>query len=165
MRLALLAAAALTLVTPALGRDRTISSRGVRLVVPAPWTRVTPAPDGAVIDPRTLLVVGTHGVHAAPSRCQIAAYRIPASGAVVVVVGWKSLAGSGGQPYRPGRWPLARLRAVHRPSFECFAGRGAAAFLVLAGRAYQVNVLVGGAATRRTVEAALRIARSFDLAR
>ena len=32
---------------------------------------------------------------------------------------------------KPGRWPLKALTSVKRPSFECFAGRGAAAQLAL----------------------------------
>ncbi len=66
---------------------RIISGRGVRLVVPSGWHRVEPAGDGGVIDPSTLLVVGTAGARPRSSQCQIAAYRIPSSGAVVVVIG------------------------------------------------------------------------------
>jgi hypothetical protein len=54
---------------------------------------------------------------------------------------------------------------VRRPSFECFNGRGAAADLVLAGRAYQVNVMVGDQATPRVIEQALAVGRSFALAK
>jgi hypothetical protein len=80
-----------------------------------------------------------------------------------VVVGWKNLIISGAQNRKPGRWPLKRLTAVRRPSFECFNGRGAAADLVLRAKAYQVNVLVGDQASTRRIENALAIARSFDL--
>ena len=149
---------------PACGGDRTISSHGVRVVAPAGWQRVEPAGDGNVVDPRTVLVVGTTGVEARPSRCQIAAYRVQPSGAVVVVVRWKTLtSGGGGVPN--GRAPLRKLLRVTRPSFECFEGRGAAVELGLRGHAYQVNVLVGDRASRRRTAEALRVARSFDLAR
>jgi hypothetical protein len=110
-----------------------------------------------------LLVVGTAGVRSKPTQCQIAAYRVPVEGAVVVVVGWKT-ATSGGGHMKPGRWPLARLTAVRRPSFECSAGRGAAASLALGGKAYQVNVMVGDAASARQISEALAVARSFRLA-
>ena len=90
--------------------DRVIASHGVRLVVPAGWQRVQSAGDGPVVDPRTLLVVGTAGVRPKQSQCQVAAYRIPAGGAVIVVVGWRS-ATSGGGRLSPGRAPLAALRA------------------------------------------------------
>jgi hypothetical protein len=143
---------------------RLVSAHGVRLSVPAGWDRVLVAPAGAVSDPLTLLVVGTHGVHVAQSQCQIAAYHLPPGGAVVVVVGWRSLKLSGAAQARPGRAALAKLVAVRRPSFECFAGRGAAADLVLRGRAYQVNVMVGDRAARQRVEAALAIGRSFAVA-
>jgi hypothetical protein len=82
-----------------------------------------------------------------------------------VIVGWKSWRLSGGQGTRPGRWPLAHLTSVRRPSFECFSGRGAVASLVLDRHAYQVNVLVGDRASKQTVAAALTVARSFNLAR
>jgi hypothetical protein len=114
-------------------------------------------------DPRTLLVVGTTRVVPKPTQCQIAAYRVPAQGAVVVVVGWKT-ATSGGGRMKPGRGPLKELTSVKRPSFECFPGRGAAASLVLGGKAYQVNVMVGNSTSAQHVAQALAAARSFRLA-
>ena len=158
--LVLLVASAASAASP----SRVVKAHGIRLTVPGGWTRVTPASAGAVVDPKTLLVVGTRGVAPKPSVCQIAAYRIPAAGAVVVVVGWTSLRASGASATGQGRAPLAQLVRVRRPSFECFGGRGAAAGLVLRGRAYQVNVLVGARATRSVVEQALAVGRSFDLA-
>jgi hypothetical protein len=158
-------ALALTSLARASGPRRTVAAKGVRVVVSAGWQRVPAAPAGAVTDPRTLLVVGTAGVRPRPSRCQIAAYRLPPAGAAVVVVGWRSVASSGGGPWRPGRGPLRKLVSVHRPSFECFSGRGAVADVLLGGKPYQVNVLVGDRASKRRVAAALATARSFDLAR
>jgi hypothetical protein len=84
---------------------------------------------------------------------------------VVVVVGWKSVATAGGGPWEPGRAPLKNLLAVHRPSFDCFSGRGASADVLLAGKPYQVNVMVGDHASKPRVGEALAVARSFDLAR
>ena len=144
------------------GGGQTISANGTRVVVPGGWKRIEAASDGRVTDPRTLLVVGTNGVRQRFSRCQIASYRLPPRGAVVVVVGWRNLANSGAQGQKPGRAPLKELVAVHRPSFECFAGRGAVAAVVLDGRAYQVNVMVGDRASRLRVSEALAIGRSFD---
>ena len=57
------------------------------------------------------------------------------------------------------------LFAVHRPSFECFSGRGAVADVLLGGKPYQVNVMVGDRASKSRVAEALAVARSFDLAR
>jgi hypothetical protein len=114
-----------------------------------------------VTDPRTLLVVGTAGVRARPSQCQIAAYRIPATGAVVVVVGWTSIAAGG---LKPGRAPLKRLLSIRPPSLECFSGRGAAAQVLLGGKPYQVNVMVGEHASKQTIAEALAVGRSFRLA-
>jgi hypothetical protein len=139
-----------------------VSSHGVQVVVPDGWSMVRPARGGPVTDPATLLVVGTAGVHAKPSRCPIAAYRIPADGAVVVVVGWRSIGTAGGAAAKPGRAPLKGLVTVKRPSFDCFAGRGAAAYLVLGERPYQVNVLVGDHASNQQVDRALGVARSFN---
>jgi hypothetical protein len=145
--------------------DRSISSHGVRLVVPRIWQRIEPASGGSVTDPQTLLVVGTPGVRPLASSCEIAAYRLPPAGAVVVVVGWKSVVTAGGAPWEPGRASLKNLVAVHRPSFDCFSGRGAVADVLLAGQPYQVNVMVGDRASKPRVAEALAMARSFDLAR
>jgi hypothetical protein len=80
-----------------------------------------------------------------------------------VVIGW-STAGTG-HGTKPGRAPLKKLVAVSRPSLECFSGRGATAYVVLRGRGYQVNVLVGDQASKQRIVAALAVGRSFDLAR
>jgi hypothetical protein len=146
------------------GGGSRIRAHGVRLTLPHGWHRVAPAADSIVQDPRTLLVAGTAGVAAKPQRCQIAAYDVQPRGAVVVVVGWKSVASGGGRP-SPGRAPLDRLVSVRRPSFECFSGRGAAATVLLGGRLYQVNVMIGDRAAPRVVAQALRVGRSFDRSR
>jgi hypothetical protein len=143
---------------------RVLKANGVSVVVPDGWAKVVPAPADAVTDPRSVLVVGTDGVTAKLTVCQIAAYRIPPAGAVVVIVRWKT-ATSGGGRMRPGRRPLKALASVRRPSFECFKGRGASASLALGGHAYQVNVLVGDRASGRLVAQALAVGRSFRLAR
>ena len=141
-----------------------VSAHGVRVTVPAGWHRVAPAGPGAVTDPLTLLVVGTGGARPRMSHCLMASYDVPADGALVVIVGWTSSRDAGGLN-RPGRWPLKTLTAVHRPSFECFEGRGKAADLTLRGRDYQVNVLVGDRATAMRIAQALAVARSFATTR
>jgi hypothetical protein len=143
---------------------KVVAANGVRVSVPAGWTRVRAASSGQITDPVTLLVVGTRGVRARRSGCQIATYRVQPSRAVVVIVGWKNLTLSGTRPQDSGRRMLAALTTVHRPSFECFSGRGAVATLRLNGKAYQVNVLVGDRAPPQRVREALAVARSFDLA-
>jgi hypothetical protein len=164
MRRSVLPGLALLLVAACSGGGkRVVSSHGVRVVVPSGWQRVEPAGDGNIVDPQTVLVVGTASVKPRSSQCQIAAYRVQPAGAVVVVVRWKTLT-SGGGDRKTGRAPLRTLRRVRRPSFECFAGRGAVADLGLDGHAYQVNVLVGDRASKRRVAEALAVARSFDIA-
>jgi hypothetical protein len=164
MRLFAFVAAVLAFTSVASGGGgQVLGAHGVEATVPAGWERVASAGDGPVIDPLTLLVLGTAGVRAKPSQCQIAAYRIPPGGAVVVIVGWKT-ATSGGGRMKPGSWPLKMMTSVRRPSFECFAGRGAAASLVLGGKAYQVNVMVGGSASSKRIAEALAVGRSFRLA-
>lgn len=138
---------------------------GVRVTVPAGWHSVRPAATGPISDPRTLLVAGTVGVHARSSRCQVAAYAIPAGGNAVVVLGWRSLAAAGGTHPAAGRKPLMRLTKVRPGQTECFTGSSATAQLWLAHRAYQVNVLVANGATRTRVEQALAVGRSFNRAR
>ncbi len=78
---------------------------------------------------------------------------------------WRSVASAGGGTLAPGRAPLAKLRSVRRPSFECFSGSGAAAQVLLGGHPYQVNVMVGEGAANQRVAVALAVARSFALAR
>jgi hypothetical protein len=153
----------LAVFAPGCSSTRTVSAHGVRVDVPRGWHVVEPVQ--TVDDPRTLLVVGTAGVDADPgSGCEIASYHVPARGAVVVVVGWRGNTTGGGTIPR-GRAPLKNLVAVTRPSFECFPGRGAATELALAGKAYQVNVMVGDGASKRRVTEALAVARSFDVVR
>lgn len=163
----LFASAVLALVFIAVangGGGRAVRAHGVALTMPESWHRVAAAGDGTVTDPRTLLVVGTAGVVPKPTHCQIAAYRVPARGAVVVVVGWKT-ATSGGGRMNPGRGPLKALTSAKRGTFECYAGRGAATSLALGGKAYQVNVLVGDSTSAKRVAEALAVGRSFRLAR
>jgi hypothetical protein len=152
---------AILAVVGAVGVGGVISANGVEVWAPAGWHRVASAGDGPVSDPRTVLVVGTPGVRARLTVCQIAAYRIPPDGAVVVVVGWKPARGINAR----GRTALAKLTSVRRPSFECFKGRGAAAQVELRGRVYQVNVMVGDRASKQRIGDALDVARSFDLKR
>jgi hypothetical protein len=165
LMLALLVLLLLAPAAPAADRLRTIAAHGVRFDVPSGWLRVTAAPPGAVTDPRVLLVVGTAGVRPRQSQCLIAAYHIPAAAAVVLVDGWSSVAAAGGGHPKPGRAPLTQLRRVQRPSFECFTGRGAVAQVLLGGKPYQVNVMVGDRASKHTIAQALAVARSFRLAR
>src|SRR5260221_312539 len=148
-------------VLGAVGAGSAISANGVQVWAPAGWHRVASAGDGPVTDPRTVLVVGTAGVRARATQCQIAAYRIPRDGAAVVIVGWKGPKGDTGL----GTRELARLTAVKRSVFECFKGRGAAATVVLGRREYQVNVMVGDGASKQRIGEALDIARSFELKR
>jgi hypothetical protein len=163
--IAVLAAIGFASLAVGCSSERSISSHGVRLVVPRIWHRIEPASGGSVTDPQTLLVVGTAGVRPLGSNCEIAAYRLPPAGAVEVVVGWKSVVTAGGAPWKPGRAPLNNLLAVHRTSFECFSGRGAVADVLLAGKPYQVNVMVDDRAAKPRVAEALAVARSCDLAR
>jgi hypothetical protein len=143
------------------GSGRIISSHGVHVVAPSGWHRVRSAGGGNVIDPRTLLVVGTAAVAPRSSSCQIAAYRVQPRGAVVVAVGWRTATSSDGN-LKPSRTPLKKLVDVSRPSFECFSGRGAAAQVALGGKAYQVNVMVGDYTSPKVIAEALAVARSFD---
>ena len=129
---------------------------GVQLTLPAGWAKLVPARD-RVDEPRTLLVVGTDGSRAIESECQVSSYRVPADGAVVVVIGWRDSVGSG------SFLPLSALK-LRRGTFECFAGRGAVARVTRRERDFQVNVMVGDKADAATVAAALETARSFTLA-
>jgi hypothetical protein len=129
---------------------------GVELELPAGWEKVVPARGTTLGDPQTLLVIGTDGVRAVESDCQVSSYRVPANGAVVVVIGWRDAVGTS------GFLPLSALK-LRRGTFECFAGRGAVAQVTRRNRDFQVNVMVGDRASAETIEDALAAARSFAL--
>jgi hypothetical protein len=155
-RLAVFAAvfAALVAVPAFAATAEVIRNGGVSLDVPAGWSKVDRAPS-AITDPRTLLVVGTKGARATDSDCQVATYRVPVDGAVVVVIGWRESIGGA------SALTLSGLR-LRRSTFECFAGRGAVAQVTRGGRDFQVNVMVGDKADAGTVADALDVARSFS---
>jgi len=129
---------------------------GVELELPAGWEKVVPARGTTLGDPQTLLVIGTEGVRAVESDCQVSSYRVPANGAVVVVIGWRDAVGNS------GFLPLSALK-LRRGTFECFAGRGAVAQVTRRNRDFQVNVMVGDRASAETIEDALAAARSIAL--
>ena len=150
------ALALVTSVATAALRD-SVRGGGVELGLPAGWAKVTPARAPSVADPQTLLVVGTEGVRAVESDCQVSSYRVPSNGAVVVVIGWRDSVGT-------SILPLSAMK-LRRGTFECFAGRGAAAQLTRRNRDFQINVMVGDRASADTIDDALEAARSFALVR
>lgn len=129
---------------------------GVELGLPAGWEKVVPARNATVTEPLTLLVIGTDGVRAVESDCQVSSYRVPSTGAAVVVIGWRDAVGTSGFV------PLSAMK-LRRGTFECFAGRGAFAQVTRRNRDFQVNVMVGDRASVETIEDALEAARSFAL--
>jgi hypothetical protein len=156
-RFALFAAvfAAFVALPAVAGTVEVIRNGGVSLDVPEGWARVDRA-STAIADPRTLLVVGTKGARAVPTECQVATYRVPIDGAVVVVIGWRESFGG------TSSLPLSGLK-LRRNIFECFTGRGAVAQITRGGHDFQVNVMVGDKADAGVVADALDVARSFAL--
>ena len=130
---------------------------GIQLDVPTGWAKLAPARTDRVDDPRTVLVIGTKGVEATGTECLVSSYRVPADGAVVVVIGWREAVG--GSSF----FPLGSMK-LRRGTFECFAGRGAVGRVSRRDRDFQVNVMVGDRADQGTVEAALEAARSIAAA-
>jgi hypothetical protein len=126
---------------------------GAQLTLPTGWSKVIPASDTRS-DPRTLLVIGTDGAKPIESDCQVSSYRVPADGAVVVVIGWRDSVG--GSSYLP----LSGMK-LRRGTFDCFPGRGAVGRVTRRDRDFQVNVLVGDRASDATIDAALDAARSL----
>ena len=138
-----------------------LKANGVSVRAPAGWDLVAAGEPGTVVDPRTVLVAGSEGAAPRHSECQVAAYRVPADGAVVVVLRW---AGKAPEWLDTDRQVLADVK-LRRQYFECFDGRGASAQLAVKGRAYQVNVMVGDRASAKSVANALAVVRSFDVVR
>ena len=132
-------------------------SGGVQLDLPSGWSKVLPTREDRLGEPRTLLVIGTDGVKAIESDCLVSSYRVPADGAVVVVIGWRDSVGAS------GFLPLSTMK-LRRGTFECFPGRGAVGRIMRHDRDFQVNVMVGDRASVATVDAALDAARSLGLA-
>lgn len=150
-------AAAVAAATAAAAAGDVVRAAGIQLDLPDGWAKVVPARSSTLDDPRTLLVIGTDGVKAVDSDCQVASYRVPADGAVVVVIGWKDSVG--GSSYLP----MSGLR-LRRGTFDCFSGRGAVARVTKRDRDFQVNVMVGDRAGSDTIATALDAARSLALA-
>ena len=101
-------------------------------------------------------MIGTDGVRATQSDCQVSSYRVPADGAAVVVIGWKTSIGVS--------FPPLSAMKLRRGTFDCFAGRGTFARVTRGDRDFQVNVLAGDRASNATIEDALDAARSLALA-
>jgi hypothetical protein len=105
-----------------------------------------------------VLVIGTDGVRAIDTDCQVSSYHVPADGAVVVVIGWHDPIGAS------QFLPLSGLK-LRRGTFQCFPDRGAVAQVTRRGLDYQVNVMVGDRASAETIDAALDAARSISARR
>ena len=134
--------------------ESTVRGGGVELVLPDGWARVQPVPQTSTDDPRTAIVIGTDGVRAIDTDCQVSSYRVPSDGAVVVVIGWRDATGASSY------LPLSGMK-LRRGTFECFADRGAVAQVTRHGLDYQVNVMVGDRASAATIDDALAAARSI----
>jgi hypothetical protein len=156
--LAALVAVAAFAAVPAVAALEPVRGGGVELTVPDDWSKVDKAQKPVGTEPRTLLVVGTTGARPIESDCLVASYRVPANGAVVVVVGWRESFGT------TGLLPLSALK-LRRETFACFDGRGGVAQITRGGRDFQISVMVGDRADARTVAEALAVARSFELVR
>jgi hypothetical protein len=136
----------------------TVRGGGVELTLPDGWSRIQPAAQSPTDDPRTVVVIGTDGVRAFDGDCRVSTYRVPADGAVVVVIGWREPTGVS------SFLPLSSLK-LRRGTFQCFSDRGAVAQVNRRGLDYQVNVMVGDRASQETIDAALDAARSIAAAR
>ena len=128
---------------------------GVQVTLPDGWSKVV-SRDTRADDPRTLLVIGTDGVKAIDSDCQVSSYRVPSDGAAVVVIGWQDSIGG------TSLLPLSAMK-LRRGTFDCFAGRGAVGRLTRRDRDFQVNVMVGDRASTATIDAAFDAVKSFGL--
>ncbi len=127
----------------------------MQLDVPDGLGKIDRASEPLGSDPRTLLVVGTKGARPIPTRCQVASYRVPDDGAVVVVIGWSSRL--------PRQVRSSSSPSSASPTFACFDGRGAIGQVTRKGRDYQISVMVGDDASAQTIREALAVARSFDV--
>ena len=153
---ATVAVAALVASAAVAATGDTARAWGIQLTLPDGWSKVAPAAETRTTDPRTMLVIGTDGVRAMESDCQVSSYKVPADGAAVVVIGWKTSIGVS--------FPSLSAMKLRRGTFDCFAGRGAFARVTRGDRDFQVNVLAGDRASNATVEDALAAARSLALA-
>jgi hypothetical protein len=153
---ATVAVAALVASAAVAATGDTARAWGIQLTLPDGWSKVAPAAETRTTDPRTMLVIGTDGVRAMDSDCQVSSYKVPADGAAVIVIGWRTSVGAS--------FPPLSAMKMRRGTFDCFAGRGAFARVTRGDRDFQVNVLAGDRASNATVEDALAAARSLALA-
>ena len=156
-------AAVLLVLLAGCGGARGVSANGVRVTLPHGWHRVTPAAQGPVTDPKTLLVVGTGPVTRRLVR--VPDHVLPRAAARRGRRGRRLEAGRHARERTAASHRCARSRQVRRHFFDCWPGRGGAAQVTLGGRVYQVNVMVGDRAGSRVVAQALAVGRSFDRAR
>jgi hypothetical protein len=139
-----------------------VAANGISLALPKAFHVIQPASPGAITDPQTLLVVGTRGVHPIQSQCQIASYHVPARGAVVVIIGWHSIADAGGSG-GAGISVLQHFTRLQRGILECYPGLAGAVQFQAGGLPYQVNVMAGDHAPTARIAQALAVARSLKV--
>jgi hypothetical protein len=154
--LAAVGLAAAVVASAAVAAGDVARAGGVQLTLPDGWAKVV-SHDTRVDDPRTLLVIGTDGVKAVDSDCQVSAYRVPSDGAVIVVIGWRDSVGE------TNILPLSTMK-LRRGTFDCFAGRGAVGRVTRRDRDFQLNLMVGDRASVATIDAAFDAVKSFGLA-
>jgi hypothetical protein len=134
-----------------------VVARGIAVSLPDTW-RVVPPLLPRRIDRAAVISVGTDGVRPGKPRCAFGFFLIPPSGTAVVVIATP-------------QFPVPRRSLAHavqhttlrKGSVECwYEHRGGTAFGNVDGRAYEVAILVGDAATRAQIDLSERVAASVS---
>lgn len=135
--------------------DQAISTRHgverVTVALPTGWYSADPD-DGAVVDPRTRLVVSSAPIRAEASDCQIDGYHAANDAVVLIVVEWEE--DYPALPKRPARFTSSELRVQPPPAIECFDGAGGSAQFTDAGRTLAAYLLVGEQASAELIDQA-----------
>jgi hypothetical protein len=132
-----------------------LTARGVSLAIPPAWREVPPLQPRR-IDREAVLTVGSGGVRPGKPSCAFGNFLIPSTGAAVIVIATPQFPAP-----RLSLSAAARALVLRTGKVECwYQHRGGAVFGHIAGRAYELAILVGDAATRPQVELARRVAES-----
>lgn len=132
-----------------------VVARGIAVSLPETWRVVAPLLPRR-IDRSAVIAVGTAGVRPAKPRCAFGFFVIPPSGTAVVVIATPQFPA----PRRSLSAAVQHL-TLREGRVECwYQHRGGIAFGEIGGRACELAILVGDAATSAQIGVARRVASS-----
>jgi hypothetical protein len=136
---------------------RRVVAHGIAVSLPDRWHIVPPLLPRR-IDRSAVIGVGTAGVRPGKPRCAFGSFVIPPSGTTVLVVATPQFPAP-----RRSLSEAAQHLALRKGSVECwYHHRGGVVFGEVGGRAYELAILVGDAASDAQINLAKRVAASVE---